>query len=52
MKQIITLLLLFSLSLYFGQSNFNVGDDVKVDWKEGGTFYPGTIGEIKDGLGM
>jgi hypothetical protein len=50
MKHIITLILLLSLFNYFGQDIFKVGDDVKVNWKEGGTFYPGTISEIKDGL--
>lgn len=32
------------------QSTFKVGDEVTVNWQEGGTYYPGKIAEIKDTL--
>lgn len=50
MKLIFSILFLIFVNNLFCQSDFKVGDEVTVNWKEGGSYYPGKISEIKDTL--
>jgi hypothetical protein len=50
MKSLFLSLLCLISVVSTAQSTLKVGDEVTVNWKEGGTYYPGKIAEIKDTL--